>query len=147
MIWLRTRSPVPRLSRFLRKNRAPAVEYFGRPKPLCNYRHSSRWKRLLDYSGFSVGSARGGSLVRHALIHKRAVLIDQLVDTYKTVRRRHSFPHRVVAELVGMLFPGSAFAGRGAWKTVHRIASRERDLVLKTGNRRSLHQDWRAYRR
>jgi len=85
--------------------------------------------------------------VRHALIHKRAVLIDQVIDTYKTVRHRRSFPHQAVAEIVTMLFPGSALSGRGAWKTVHRISSRERDLVLKTANPRSLYQDWRAYRR
>jgi len=85
--------------------------------------------------------------VRHALIHKRAVLIDHFIDAYKTARRRRSFPHKAVACIILLIFPGSAFSGRGAWKTVHKVSSRERDLVLKTSNPRRLYDDWRAYSR
>jgi len=85
--------------------------------------------------------------MRHALIYKSDMLIDDFIDTYKTARHRRSFPHQAAAKIITLLFPGSAFSGRRAWKMVHRVSSRERDLVLKTANPRSLYQDWRVYRR
>ncbi len=85
--------------------------------------------------------------MRHALIRRKALFLDQFIDAYKRVRRRRTFPHREVQTMIRFLFPGSAFSGRGAFKTVHKVSSRERDLVLKTSNPRSLLRDERAYRR
>lgn len=85
--------------------------------------------------------------MRHALIYKKAVFIDEFVDSYKKIRHRTSFPHKEVASIIHFLFPGSSYSGRGAFKTVHRVSSRTRDLVLKTSNRRNIRNDERAYRR
>ncbi len=85
--------------------------------------------------------------MRHALIHRKALLIDHFIDAYTRARRRKSFPHKAVGIVIRLLFPGSTFSGRGAFKTVHKVSSRERDLVLKTSSRKSIHHDERAYRR
>jgi hypothetical protein len=85
--------------------------------------------------------------VRHELIRRKALLIDHVIDMYKRDRSRRSFPHKAVSILVPLLFPGSTLSGRGWFKTVHRVSSRERELVLKTANRRSIHADQIAYRR
>jgi len=85
--------------------------------------------------------------VRHALIYKKAELIDHFIDVYKQAMKRRSFPHQAVGTVIGLLFPGSAPSGRGVFKTVHRVSSRERDLVLKTSSRRNLQVDERAYKR
>jgi hypothetical protein len=89
----------------------------------------------------------GQATTRHALIHRKALLIDQFIEAYKQGRKRASFPHKAVGTMIRLLFPGSTLSGRGAFKTVHKVSSRERDLVLKTGNRRSMYSDHRAYRR
>lgn len=86
-------------------------------------------------------------VVRHARIYKRALFIDQFVDAYQKVRRRRNFPHREVASIIQYLFPGCIYTGRGAFKTVHKVSSRARDLVLKTSNPKNIRSDWRAYRR
>jgi len=85
--------------------------------------------------------------MRHALIHKKAVFIDAFVDNYRKIRHRSTFPHKEVAHIIHLLFPGSSYSGRGAFKTVHRVSSRTRDLVLKTSNRRNIRNDDRAYRK
>ena len=85
--------------------------------------------------------------MRHELIRKRAVFIDQFVDAYKKVRKRSTFPHREVASIVHFLFPGSRYTGRGAFKTVHRVSSRARNLVLKTSHPRRIRDDLRSYNR
>ncbi len=85
--------------------------------------------------------------MRHERIRKRAIFIDQFVDAYRRVRRRRTFPHREVGVVVHLLFPGSAYLDRGAFKTVHKVYSRARDLVLKTGSRKKIGEDIRAYRR
>lgn len=85
--------------------------------------------------------------MRHALIRRKALLVDQFIDVYKHGRKRASFPHKAVGVMIPLLFPGSTLSGKGAFKTVHRVSSRERDLVLKTGNRGSMYNDHKAYRR
>ena len=85
--------------------------------------------------------------MRHALLHKKAEFIDHFIDVYKHARKRRSFPHQAVGTLIGLLFPGSSPEGRGAFKTVHKVSSRGRDLVLKTSSRKNLRVDERAYKR
>jgi len=85
--------------------------------------------------------------MRHTRIYKRALFIDQFVDAYQKVRKRHNFPHREVASVIEYLFPGCIYTGRGAFKTVHKVSSRARDLVLKTSNPKNIRSDRRAYRR
>ena len=70
--------------------------------------------------------------MRHALIYKKAELLDHFIDVYKRARKRRSFPHKAVGTVILPLFPGSASLGRGAFKTVHKISVRERDLVLNS---------------
>lgn len=85
--------------------------------------------------------------MRHALINKKAKFIDKFIDEYKKVRNRTSFLHKEVAMIIHFLFPGSSYSGRGAFKTVHKVSSRARDLVLKTSNPRNIRNDERAYKR
>jgi hypothetical protein len=85
--------------------------------------------------------------MRHALIHRKALLLDQFIDVYKRVRRRKTFPHQATAKIIPLLFPGSSVAGRGAFKTVHKVSARVRDLVLKTSARKNIRMEVRAYRK
>ena len=85
--------------------------------------------------------------VRHKTIHKRCLLLDQLIDGFNARRRGKNFPRKQVDQLMPMLFPGSIYAGRGFFKTVHKVSSRARDLVVKTAPRRSLESDLEVYRR
>lgn len=85
--------------------------------------------------------------MRHERIHKRALFIDEFVDAYKKVRNRTTFPHREVGRIVHFLFPGCSYTGRGAFKTVHKVSSRARDLVLKTTNPKNIRKDKQAYMR
>ena len=83
--------------------------------------------------------------MRHALIQRTARLIDQFVDAYMRARRRRTFPHKGVQEIVTLLFPGSAQRGRGAFKTVFVVRSRKRSLALKTSTSNQIMNDWLAY--
>lgn len=85
--------------------------------------------------------------MRHALLHRTAEIIDLFVDAYKKKRKRWTFPHKEVSTIIVYLFPGSSFKGRGAFKTVHRVYSRGRTLVLKTSSPRMIRSDWRVYHR
>src|SRR2546430_1536768 len=84
--------------------------------------------------------------MRHALIYRKAELLDDFIDVYKRARKLRHFPHQAVGTVIRLLFPGGRALGRGAFKTVHKIFARERDLVLKTSHRKNLHSDERAYR-
>lgn len=79
--------------------------------------------------------------MRHAKIHKLAVFLDTAIDAYKKARGRKSFPHEVVKQLVPLLFPHSVYAGKGWYKSVHKISTRTRDLVLKTGDAKYIRRD------
>jgi len=81
----------------------------------------------------------------HALIYKKAKFIDQFVDYYQKARGRSNFPQKETGHLIKFLFPGSRYSGRGAFKTVHQISSRAKDLVLKTSHRKNIIRDWRTY--
>lgn len=85
--------------------------------------------------------------MRHALIKRKAEFIDQFVDSYKRVRRRSRFPHKEVGSIIHFLFPGSSYSGRGVYKTVHKVSSRTKNLVLKTGHYTYITKDLRAYHR
>lgn len=84
---------------------------------------------------------------RHRRIHQTAVLIDGLVDRYKRGRKRRTFPHREVKTIMHLAIPGCVYTGRGAFKTVHKVSTRTRDLVLKTSNPKNIRADVRAYLR
>lgn len=83
--------------------------------------------------------------MRHALIQRTARLVDQFVDAYKRARKRRTFPHKGVQEIVNLLFPGSAQTGRGAFKSVFVVRSRKKWLALKTSNSHQIMSDWLAY--
>ena len=85
--------------------------------------------------------------MRHALIHKKAQFIDKFVDNYRQIRKRTTFPHKEVGAIIHFLFPGSSYSGRGAFKTVHKISSRTKDLVLKASNKKNIRNDERTYKR
>ncbi len=85
--------------------------------------------------------------MRHELIRRKALLIDQFVEYYKRARGRKSFPHKEVGHLVTFLFSRSRFSGRGAFKTVYRIDSKAKNLALKTSHFKSVTNDLRAYHR
>jgi hypothetical protein len=85
--------------------------------------------------------------MRHSTIRDKAVLLDRFVDNYMRSRGRESFPHALVEQILPLLFRGSRYEGRGAYKTVFRIKSRnaKRILVLKAGGRRSVRRDMKTY--
>ena len=83
--------------------------------------------------------------MRHALIQRTARIIDQFVEAYKRARKRSTFPHTGVREIVTLLFPGSAQKGRGAFKTVYVVRSRKKRLAFKTSNSDKIMNDWLAY--
>lgn len=85
--------------------------------------------------------------MRHATLKKRAKIIDLIIDQYKQIRGRKTFPKKIVAGLVTLMFPNSDFEGRGFFKEVHSVHSRTRKLVLKLSHAKSTRRDWRVYRR
>lgn len=97
--------------------------------------------------GMSRHAPNAGNPPRHRKIYKTAVLIDGFVDRYKKGRKRRTFPHKEVKIIMHLIIPGSRYTGRGAFKTVHKVSSRARDLVLKTSNPKNIRSDVRAYRK
>ncbi len=85
--------------------------------------------------------------MRHALLHRTAKIIDLFVDTYKKRRKRQTFPHKEVSNIIAYLFPGSRWKGRGAFKSVHKVYSRAKTLAIKTSNPKNIRSDLRAYNR
>lgn len=85
--------------------------------------------------------------MRHAKIHKKAVFLDSVIDAYKKARNRKNFPHEVVKQILPLLFPHSSYKGKGWYKSVHKVSTRTRDLVLKTGNAKSIRRDYRVFAR
>jgi len=83
--------------------------------------------------------------VRHETIHEKALLIDKFVDIYMRAKKRKTFPHKEVGQIIHWLFPNSKSRGRGTFKTVYQISSRERDLVLKISKEKSIRNDIEAY--
>ena len=84
---------------------------------------------------------------RHALIYKRARLIDRLIDNYRTAKELSNFPREVAGRIVGVVFPTMQWGGRGWYKTVYRISSRKKDLVLKVSDSKNIKNDLVAYHR
>ncbi len=85
--------------------------------------------------------------MRHKTIHDKALLLDSIVDYYMKGRHRIYFPHKQLRRVLPMLFPEIKPEGRGVFKTVYRITSRNstRDLVLKAGSASSTRRDWSVY--
>jgi hypothetical protein len=87
------------------------------------------------------------SRMRHAILKKRAEMVDIIIDHYKKARGLRNFPKKIVADVVSLMFPDSNFEGRGAFKEVHSVHSRARTLVLKLSNAKSTRRDWGVYQR
>jgi hypothetical protein len=85
--------------------------------------------------------------MRHATLKKRAEIVDLVITHYKRARGLRNFPKRIVADIVGLLFPHSGFEGRGVFKEVHSVHSRARKLVLKLSHAKSTKRDWKVYQR
>jgi len=85
--------------------------------------------------------------MRHETIYKKALYIDEFVDLYMRAKKRRTFPHKEVGQIIRLLFPSSMSRGRGAFKTVHKISSRERDLVLKMSRNENIRNDIETYYR
>jgi hypothetical protein len=83
--------------------------------------------------------------MRHELLRRKAEFIGEFVDFHKRGHKLSRFPHKAVGELIELLFLDSFYVGRGAHKTVHRVRSRARDLVLKTAPRQEIRSGERAY--
>lgn len=85
--------------------------------------------------------------MRHKNIHKKAKFIDNFVNHYKKIRKRSRFPHKEVKSIIHFLFQGSSYSGKGKYKTVHRVSSRAKDLVLKTSDTENIENDVLAYKK
>ena len=73
--------------------------------------------------------------------------MDLVITHYKRARGLKNFPKRIVADVVGLMFPHSNFEGRGVFKEVHSVHSRARKLVLKLSHVKSTRRDWRVCQR
>lgn len=86
------------------------------------------------------------SAMRHTRIYEKALLLDAIVRAYRRSRGRKSFPHKMVGQIIPLLFPGSKRLGRGAFKTAYRVSSTARNLVLKTARSRYIRRDLELYK-
>lgn len=84
--------------------------------------------------------------MRHKKIHEKAIFLDWFVGSYNKVRRRRTFPHKAVRMMIKLLFPNWTYRGRGAFKTVYRVRSTKRKLVLKVANKNRIKRDIGTYR-
>jgi hypothetical protein len=84
--------------------------------------------------------------MRHKKIHERARFLDWFVGSYNKVRRRRTFPHKAVGMAIRLLFPNWTYRGKGAYKTVYKLRSTKRRLVLKVADKKRIKEDFRAYR-
>lgn len=82
---------------------------------------------------------------RHAYIARKALLLDKLIEAYSRARRLRRFPRKRAREIAALLFPGSSYADDGAYKTVQKVSSRARHLVLKLSKPENIRADLRAY--
>lgn len=89
--------------------------------------------------------SKGYDRIRYKKIYKKALFVDEFIDTYNKVRKRSNFPHKLVLDLVRQLFPGTKFLGRGVLKTAHGITSGTNSLVLKISNRQTIADDMMVY--
>ena len=85
--------------------------------------------------------------MRHKRIHERAKLLDQLIVEFNASRHGTQLPRQQIFAAIPLLFPGSKHAGKGVFKTVFKVSSRSRDLVIKIARPRSLRNDLEAYRK
>lgn len=86
--------------------------------------------------------------MRYRRIHRKALLLDQIVSVYKRVHGRKNFPHKLVkAIIVPLLFERWKFEGKGAFKTVHRVYSTAGRVALKTAAAKYIRRDLRVYKR
>jgi len=83
--------------------------------------------------------------MRHERIRDRAQLLDSIVRTYKKARGGKYFPHRVVEQVMPILFPRSRKIGRGAFKTVYRVESPARFVALKVTASKHVRRDRKLY--
>lgn len=84
--------------------------------------------------------------MRHKRIYEKALLLDAIVRAYRRSRGRKSFPHKMVGQIIPLLFPGSRRLGRGAFKTAYRVSSTARTLVLKAARTRHIRRDLQLYK-
>jgi hypothetical protein len=84
-------------------------------------------------------------LIRHKKIYQRAKLLDKFIDFYIKAKKRVNFPHKVVKNIVCLLFPNARYEGKGAFKTVHHISTRSRELILKFSMEKNIKKDFEAY--
>lgn len=71
--------------------------------------------------------------------------MDGIVRAYKRSRGRKNFPHKMVGQVIPLLFPGSRKLGRGFFKTAYRVSSTARDLALKVARSKYIRADVRLY--
>jgi hypothetical protein len=83
--------------------------------------------------------------MRHSLIYRKAILIDALLDNYRTEKSLTNFPRKVAAKIVGVVFPKSCLRGRGWYKAAFKLPTRARDVVLKISDSKNIKADWAAY--
>ncbi|HWC94855.1 MAG TPA: hypothetical protein VG475_17305, partial [Pseudolabrys sp.] len=85
--------------------------------------------------------------IRHSTLRQKAEIIDFIVDRYKKVRGRKTFPKGILKDIVPLFFLNSRYIGRGFHKEVFAIRSRAHIRVLKISNAKSTKRDLRVYNR
>src|SRR3990172_7952406 len=84
--------------------------------------------------------------MKHRRLRQRARFLDKFIDSYRRLRRRKTFPHKAVEQVVPFLFRGWRHEGRGAFKTVYRVTSTSRHVALKTARARHIRRDMKLYK-
>lgn len=84
--------------------------------------------------------------MRYRRLRQTARFLDQFIDSYRRLRRRKTFPHKAVEQIIPLLFRGWRREGRGAFKTVYRVTSTSNHVALKRARGRHIRRDMKLYK-
>lgn len=84
--------------------------------------------------------------MRFKSLHKKAQVLDDLIDGYINTKSTSFVPRHQLQEIVVSVFPDSALIGVGLHKLVFHLRHKEHNLALKVGQAKWLERDHRAYR-
>jgi hypothetical protein len=85
--------------------------------------------------------------VRFKDLHKRAKVIDKMIDTYR-ISRKNVFPNlKDLTDIVALVFPKSIMVSFGSFKVVYKLLQNGNELAFKVGRKEAIEQDHQTYKR
>jgi hypothetical protein len=85
--------------------------------------------------------------VRFKDLHKRAKVIDKMIDTYR-ISRKNVFPNlKDLTDIVTLVFPKSTMVSFGSFKVVYKLMQNGNKLAFKVGRKEAIEQDHQTYKR